>query len=612
MNTAGSPHTPGSAHPPAPSDAQLSTRLRSGDGTSPAPQPVAELLDRHWEPVFGYARLCTDDTPAAGMLTTTAFTRLFGDALRNSGPSAAWRPDLLVTVRRMAAEWRDDDRSELLHPALRGAGDSPRPASDRLLPPPHRHTLSRAFQRLPQSARCVLWHSEAEAEPPDLTAAVLGMDPQEVGSTARRARERLRTELLQVHRETAPGDDCRLYQRLLEVTDRRDGGSVDPDLRRHLDHCRHCRCTADQLARFHGGLGLALAEAVLGWGARDYTAAAAVRNSGRPDRAGPCGPGRGQAAGGHGHRAPTAPAGASHRAPAAPPGGPPTGYGADPGEEDRSRPVPGKGRSTVRTASAATGTSDPRIVSRGGRRAGPGRPPGGHRAAARRAVHRARAARRRTLGLAALAASAAIALPAALWFGLGASGAGSGRAAGPARSPATGGAEPTAGPSWTGLGAAGRGALTGRLHNAGSRLCVAVVGGSARPGAETELAGCSSAPAQQWAYEADGLLRSVAAPGLCLDSHLGYSVRLSPCTTLTRPGGRNIRYDFTVQGVLVPRWNQDLALTPAATDGSGALVLKNRAALPVQHWTFDTASAAGLRMKAVNWNTPSPRPTGNH
>ncbi|MBW8821216.1 MAG: ricin-type beta-trefoil lectin domain protein, partial [Streptomyces sp.] len=120
---------------------------------------------------------------------------------------------------------------------------------------------------------------------------------------------------------------------------------------------------------------------------------------------------------------------------------------------------------------------------------------------------------------------------------------------------------------------------------------------------------CSGAEGQQWTYETDGLLRSAADPDLCLDSHLGFSVRLAPCTSATAPDARNVRYDFTLQGTLVPRWDQDLALTPAATDGSGALVLKNRDDGPAQRWVFDT-SKPDPQMQAVNWDADSsPTPT---
>ncbi len=100
-------------------------------------------------------------------------------------------------------------------------------------------------------------------------------------------------------------------------------------------------------------------------------------------------------------------------------------------------------------------------------------------------------------------------------------------------------------------------------------------------------------------------------PRPCLDSHLAFEVDLAPCTGASSATAKNIRYDFTLQGILVPRWNQDLALTPASTDGGGALVLKTRADGSAQRWVFDT-SKADPQMQVVNWDTDStgsPTPT---
>ncbi|MEU6807973.1 hydrolase, partial [Streptomyces sp. NPDC046831] len=256
-------------------DEQLSAELRKWTGASPALNPVGELLDRHWESAFAYARLCTDGARAAGMLTTTAFTRLFGQSLRQSGPTAAWRPQILVTVRRIAAEWSADHRRAMLHPDLSAAAAGPEGVAAHLLPPAGRRLLSRAFQRLPQSARALLWHTEVEAEPLAVPAALLGLNEEGARIELRRARERLREECLQVHRELAPEQICLRYARLLDVTSRRGGAAVDPDLREHLAGCTHCRHTADQLGQFGTDLGTALAEGVLGWGARAYRASRA-------------------------------------------------------------------------------------------------------------------------------------------------------------------------------------------------------------------------------------------------------------------------------------------------------------------------------------------------
>ncbi|MGW2719252.1 ricin-type beta-trefoil lectin domain protein [Streptomyces sp. NPDC001492] len=529
-------------------DEQLSAELKKWTGTTPALQPVGELLDRHWEAAFAYARLCTDGAASAGMLTTAAFTRLFGETLRQNGPTSAWRPQLLVTVRRIAAEWDNDHRREHLHPELSSEGGDR--VAARLLPPSDRRLLSGAFQRLPQSARCLLWHVEVEAEALGVPAGLLGIEEQDAAVELERARERLREECLQVHRELAPEQECRRYLRMLDVTYRRGGVEIDPDLNTHLACCRHCSHTADQLAQFNQGLGLALAEAVLGWGARAYVEsrlASPAEDSG-----------------------------------ALPP-------------EVPIPPIPGE---PFASAHPAPGTG-PR--------------PGG-RSAARRAAHKAArhaAARRRNLAAAVVTVSGLVVLPLVLWSVLG-SGDGTTTADGdhPSETPGSGTSTPSAAPSWVGTSTGSHGTMRGKLHNADSGLCVAVVGKKAVKGAETELADCSSPSVQQWTYETDGRLRSAADPDLCLDSHLGYSVQLAPCTGASEPGAKNIRYDFTLQGTLVPRWDQDLALTPAATDGSGALVVKTRDDGTVQRWAFDT-SKADLQMQVVNWDaddSPSPTP----
>ncbi|GGV14360.1 hypothetical protein GCM10010260_61930 [Streptomyces filipinensis] len=677
------------------SDEQLSAELKKWTGGTPALHPVGELLDRHWEAAFAYARLCTDGTRAAGMLTTAAFTRLFGESLRQVGPTAAWRPHVLVAVRRIAAEWDADGRQELLHPALRSGAAGERAAA-RLLPPPGRRQLSRAFQRVPQISRAVLWHTEVESEPLAVPAALLGLDEEDARVELRRARERLREECLQVHRELAAEDDCQRYLRMLDVTFRRGGVDIDPDLREHLGRCGHCRRTADQLAAFNSGLGLALAEAVLGWGADAYLESRADRPETPTEPAPP--PSTVAPPPGEAFWPPTPPEGTGSAE--SPGGAGPAGAGVwdgfaepsrggGPGESPRRDASPGSSVSaeaagweavagfmrrggtsesagpggsaegTGGAGSAASQDGDWDGFAEPPRRGGPGEPPrrdvsagsrrrgsaeaaggagervrlgveglrrrgSGDRAeasagagkgvvsgrSAQRAA-RVRRARRRNLAVAVGTVSGLVVLPLVLWSVLG-SGDGPAPAGEGAASKTPGRHTASPGVSWTGAHAAGQGALHGRLRNLASGLCVGVVGKKAVKGAEAELATCSGTASQQWTYETDGRLRSSAAPDLCLDSHLGYSVRLAPCAA-TGAAGRNIRYDFTLQGALIPRWNQDLALTPAATDGSGALVLKTRAAGTAQRWVVDTAKP-DLQMQNVNWDSessPSPAATSH-
>ncbi|MFI7013879.1 ricin-type beta-trefoil lectin domain protein [Streptomyces sp. NPDC050164] len=603
MNDAGPSNSPGPARRIGATDEQLSAELRKWTGATPALHPVGELLDRHWEAASAYARLCTDGPRSAGILTTAAFTRIFGETLRQNGPTSAWRPHLLVTVRRIAAEWATDHRRDMLHPELlSGAGEGERVAA-RLLPQQHRRLLSGAFQRLPQSARCLLWHVEVEAEPLTVPAGLLGLDEEGAGVELGRARDRLREESLQLHRELAPDEECRRYLRLLDVTYRRGALDIDPDLRAHIQGCGHCAATADQLDQFNHGLGLALAEGVLGWGGREY-AQSRPSAAAESDATGAPVPGTETAAaenglpGGVAGEAFPDPVvlagmvGESFTDPVGTPAAPPA-----PATEEAAQAPAHDGFPAPPDAPPASGTAPaPRAE--------------GHRTAARRSAHKAarRAARRRNLTAGILTVSGLVVLPLVVWS-LGNSGegtpqAGAGR---PSETPGSGAGESTSDSSWVGAGDAEKGALRGRLHNVASGLCVGIEGDKAVEDAEAELTTCSSAAVQQWTYETDGLLRNGADPDLCLDSHLGYSVRLAPCTEASRPETKNIRYDFTLQGALVPRWDQDLALAPAATDGSGALVLKARADEEGQRWAIDT-SKADLQLEVVNWRSAAPAP----
>ncbi|WP_416982001.1 RICIN domain-containing protein [Streptomyces sp. T028] len=565
MNDAGLSNSPSARRLDA-TDEQLSAELTQWTGEEPALHPVGELLDRHWEAAFAYARLCTDGERAAGMLTTAAFTRLFGATQHQDGPTAAWRPHLLATVRRIAAEWDADGRRDLLHPALRAQDDEGTPVAARLLPPANRRMIARAFQRLPQSARCLLWHTETEAEPLAIPAGLLGLDEEGAHVELRRSRERLREEVLQVHREQATDDECHRYHRLLDVTCRRGGIDVDPDLRAHTEQCRHCAYTADQLLQFEGLLGVALAEGILGWAAGAYLEGRATAD-GRERTAAPERERHPAAVGEAFDGAPAEP-----RTPAAAPLPPAVPTAPRPGTEIELR--------------SASRRSD--------------------RKAARRA-------RRRNLTAAVLTVSGMVVLPLVVWAALGSDG-GTGSTAGDAaKTPSAGTDTATDTPSWI-ADQETQGTLRGRLHNVASGLCIGVVGGKAVKGAETGLAACSSDAGQQWTYETDGLLRSAADPNLCLDSHLGYSVRLGTCTDSSAAAAKNVRYDFTLQGTLIPRSDQNLALAPAATDGSGALVLKNRANGTSQRWVIDT-SQPDPQMEFVNWGvddtasgTPTPTP----
>ncbi|WP_431962043.1 ricin-type beta-trefoil lectin domain protein [Actinacidiphila sp. bgisy160] len=520
-----SPH-PNSAHPGrlfrVPDEA-LSGEIGKSLGKEGAHQPFEELLARHWRPVSEYAELCTVSGHAAGILAAAAFTRVFVDTLRLTGPTAAWRPELLITVHKIAEEWAVDRRRAWLHRRLRPRPDQ---SDTRLAVPENRRLANRAFMRLPEPARCLLWHAEVDAEPLDVPAGLLGIDPGRAAAQLELARTRFREACVQAHRDLAPYEACLPFSRLLDISIHRGGAGLVPDLQRHIARCDHCRYAAEQLDHSGDRLGVLIAEAVLVWEARGYYDSRPTRRAARDNDAG-------------------------------------SGSGGPPGRR------------------------------RGGRR------------------RRATAGGRRRLA-ATLLGIGGCAVVTALAIGLtGGDGGTDDRASGTAPTTAT--ASPTASASVTASDSApGSGTVTaepvpgdglrGRLRNNDNDLCIDLSGRRTVLGTEAATARCDSGATQFWSYEPDGLMRSVAQPAYCLNSHHGPALELGLCTASFVTGAEDVRYDLTLTGDLIPRWNQQLAVAPAGRGPGAEVVLRPRDGRPVQRWTFDT-SIAPPRFQSVAYTT---------
>ncbi|GGL63727.1 hydrolase [Streptomyces fumigatiscleroticus] len=182
-----------------------------------------------------------------------------------------------------------------------------------------------------------------------------------------------------------------------------------------------------------------------------------------------------------------------------------------------------------------------------------------------------------------------------------------GSGAGPAASTATTG---TAGPAPSGPDAAGLPAapVQTRLRNAAADLCLDIRG-EPKAGAGTELAVCSATWTQQWSYENDGLLRSVADPGLCLDSHADAGVIvLGTCADRGEQRADDVRYDLTVRGELLPRGEKGLALTATTGDPEADVVAKVRDGSAGQRWRTDPARATDGSLSTAGTDTPAARP----
>ncbi|CAL9348461.1 RICIN domain-containing protein [Streptomyces sp. enrichment culture] len=532
------PHPPRPPYPPpggdpGESDELLAARLR-GRPEGEAARAVALLTARHWQAVHDYAVVCLASSgPTAAMVTGAALHRVL-DRVAHGEPAVALRPALLVAVRDTVREWAADDRITGVLPALRKPAGGRGMRTAATMTPENRTLAQRAFRSLPALARCLLWHVEVEAEPISVPAGLLGMDPDIASGALERARDTFRQGCVQAHRELSPTNDCRFYNRLLDVPIRR-GGALLPDVRKHLAECRHCRNAAEQLSHFEGGLGTLLAEAVLGWGARRYL-------DSRPGRA-VSGP-RGGRAARRGHRR----------------GGGPSGSG-------RHRLL---SRIPVPDRLAGIALPDP-----------------------------VRSTRTLLTGLGAVSAGVLVSV---LIAG--------------SSTPDGGGADPTGAtgvaggasvPSVSPPGAAGLPTAPERtrLRNVASGLCLDIRS-EPQDGVGARLAECSARWTQQWTYEDDGLLRSVADPGLCLDSHKDAGVVvLGTCADRGDRRGDDVRYDLTGQGELLPRWDGQLALTPTALDANADIVVKVRGRTADQRWAAEPVRTAEGSLSISGTGTPA-------
>ncbi|MEC7052516.1 RICIN domain-containing protein [Streptomyces violaceochromogenes] len=378
----------------------------------------------------------------------------FREELARPG-GGALRPRLLRSVRETVGKWAADDGISGVLPELRKTVGARGLRAARSGTPERRRLAERAFRGLPGASQCLLWHTEVEAEPISVPAGLLGVDAATASAALMQAREQFRSGCVRAHRELAPSQECRYYNRLLDVPMRR-GGALLPDVQRHLMACRYCRHAAEQLSHFEGGLEDLLVETVLGWGARRYLASRQGRDEGRS----------------------ALPAGGRHRF--RPRADPATGRSLSPRRHTKALAAAIGVTSLVLLATLLTargwteesGTAGPRAT--WGAVSGHSVAPDG-------------------------AESAPVEPDSTAASSDGSSSAGAGA------------------PSAASAGSSAE-VARGRLRNLDDGLCLDVQGGRARAEARIVLTACSTGGSQQWSYQEDGVLRSGADPTLCLGS----------------------------------------------------------------------------------------------
>ncbi|MFJ8364171.1 ricin-type beta-trefoil lectin domain protein [Streptomyces sp. NPDC093984] len=242
-------------------DARLTELLRTDTPTAyPA---LRELRIRHRTAVLGYARLCTVDETAARQLTAQAFALAARDTARGTDPRGPWRHRLLLLAGRVTQSWATDERAARLDPGLlahlRAIG--PEGVAPAMLA---------AFQALPVRVQGLVWYGVVDQEPPERTAVLLGLSPQDVAYDIEPAFKALRESVLKTRLAGSGNPRCQDFRRLIEESLRPDKPRYSADLHAHMAYCVHCATAYEELSHLRDAPRTALAEGLLPWGGAAY------------------------------------------------------------------------------------------------------------------------------------------------------------------------------------------------------------------------------------------------------------------------------------------------------------------------------------------------------
>ncbi|MFJ5110146.1 LamG domain-containing protein [Streptomyces sp. NPDC088551] len=260
--------------------------LRASGGAEAA---ARELSDRHRGAATAYAAQCTT-TPTAAALLLTAAEVAAAQSFLVDGGSTAWRPYLLNTLVRTAAEWAGGDEQHHLAPDLcswlaesGGVVADPVQGDDTA----GVVLLVQAFHQLPERLQVVLWHRLVDQEDIAQVARCTGTSQDSARIWADTVEDKFLTLYGRLYEETAAAR-CRPFSRLVLTTARTGlpralGNGGASGLTGHLAMCGNCDRVFRHLSRLHGHeWGPLLAESLLLWGAEDYCAGRAVVRAGEP------------------------------------------------------------------------------------------------------------------------------------------------------------------------------------------------------------------------------------------------------------------------------------------------------------------------------------------
>ncbi|MEL6893425.1 MAG: sigma-70 family RNA polymerase sigma factor [Actinomycetota bacterium] len=216
----------------------------------------AVLWARHYATACSYARSLTRSGHDVDDVTAEAFTRLLALLQRGRGPSGRFLPYLLRTIRNLAMDGhRRDQRIDVSDEIDGESGPGP---ADHLVEREERDVARRAFDRLPDAWRGVLWDVEVLAKKPAEVAQATSTTAHNVSALACRARKGLRHAFLSENVAPAAGPCRRVTERLgaflCDEVGLRERRRIDE----HLDWCARCRAAESTIRDIAADAGIAV------------------------------------------------------------------------------------------------------------------------------------------------------------------------------------------------------------------------------------------------------------------------------------------------------------------------------------------------------------------
>ncbi|WP_405597406.1 hypothetical protein OG741_13435 [Streptomyces sp. NBC_01410] len=134
--------------------------------------------------------------------------------------------------------------------------------------------LALAFQRLPATTQCLLWHSVVDRDDPASTARITGLALHAVPAACEQARSALRQARTDLYLERLERQDCR---EVIKRLSQRPEAPPTEEAAEHLRICPACMGLYKDVSRLDGQLEMQLPVRLLGWWTgQDYLRAKAA------------------------------------------------------------------------------------------------------------------------------------------------------------------------------------------------------------------------------------------------------------------------------------------------------------------------------------------------